>query len=214
MMGPWIGRTFLQGLLAILPLALTLAILIWLLGILEGSIGWIIQAALPEGWYVRGMGITLGLVLVFGAGLLVNLLLFRNLLRVAESQLERIPMIKTVYAAMRDLFAYFTKTRKDEMNQVVVMSIGGAKMMGVVTRESFLDLPPNVADPGQVAVYFPMSYQIGGYTLMVPRDRLQPLDMRFEDAMKFILTGGVTAEPSEAPTAALGHNDRRPPLED
>jgi uncharacterized membrane protein len=43
-----------------------------------------------------------------------------------------------------------------------------------------------------VAVYFPMSYQIGGYTLMVPRERLQPLDLPVETAMRVVLTGGMS----------------------
>ncbi len=196
----WFGRTLLGGLVAILPLAVTLYVIIWLFGLLEGIVGGTLQAVLPERLYVPGMGIVLGLGLVFTVGLLVKVLLFRQILYLGERQLERIPMVKTVYAAMRDLFSYFSKSREHGMNQVVAMSVDGNKIIGVVTRESFDDLPANIADDGQVAVYFPMSYQLGGYTLMVPRDRLEPVDMRFEDAMKFILTGGVTAT-SDAPSA-------------
>jgi len=48
-----------------------------------------------------------------------------------------------------------------------------------------------VGNEGEIAVYLPMSYQIGGYTLFMPRSAAVPVDMTREDAMKFILTAGL-----------------------
>jgi uncharacterized membrane protein len=49
-----------------------------------------------------------------------------------------------------------------------------------------------------VAVYFPMSYQIGGYTLLLPREQLEPLDLPVEAAMRLVLTGGMSGAPTRS----------------
>ncbi len=56
---------------------------------------------------------------------------------------------------------------------------------------TFDDLPPGLGGEEDVAVYVPYSYQIGGFTLIVARKQIQPLDMRLEDAMRFVVTAGV-----------------------
>ena len=66
-----------------------------------------------------------------------------------------------------------------------------AQLLGFVTLDDHRDLP-FAAPEHTVAVYFPMSYQIGGYTLFLPRARLKPLDMSMEDAMRFVVTAGMS----------------------
>jgi len=65
------------------------------------------------------------------------------------------------------------------------------KLIGFVTREDFSQVPGLVGDD-EVAVFFPMSYQIGGYTLFLPKSRLEPVDMTAEDAIRMILTAGLS----------------------
>jgi uncharacterized membrane protein len=67
-------------------------------------------------------------------------------------------------------------------------------LMGLVTRDSFADLPEGIGDETTVAVYLPMSYQLGGFTAMVPKDRIQPVDLKVDEAMQFVLTAGVSSE--------------------
>ena len=65
--------------------------------------------------------------------------------------------------------------------------------IGFVTRE---DVPAALEVHGGhdwVTVYFPMSYAFGGYTLYLPRERIQPLDISVEDAMRLAITAGLTA---------------------
>ena len=72
------------------------------------------------------------------------------------------------------------------------------RLMGFVTRDHFSDLPGGVANEGDVAVYLPMSYQIGGYTVFMPRSQITPVDMSRERAMRFVLTAGLRSKPSES----------------
>jgi uncharacterized membrane protein len=66
------------------------------------------------------------------------------------------------------------------------------QLLGFVTRESFTNIPLNPSAEDPVAVYLPMSYQIGGYTLYLPRACLTPVDMPFEEAMRMAVTAGVS----------------------
>jgi uncharacterized membrane protein len=70
--------------------------------------------------------------------------------------------------------------------------------IGFVTRE---DVPSVLHAHGGrdwVTVYFPMSYAFGGYTIYLPRDRIAPLDISVEDAMRLAITAGLTAAGSRA----------------
>ena len=67
------------------------------------------------------------------------------------------------------------------------------RVMGLVTRENFSDLPQGIGDEGSVSVYLPMSYQLGGFTVFIPRAKLQLIDMPPKDAIRFTLTAGITS---------------------
>jgi uncharacterized membrane protein len=68
-------------------------------------------------------------------------------------------------------------------------------MIGFLTRESLEDLPGVVGAEDTVAVFLPMSYQVGGHTVLVPRSAVLPIDLPFETAMRFVLTAGISTKP-------------------
>ena len=77
---------------------------------------------------------------------------------------------------------------------------GELRVLGFVTRADFSDAPAGIARPDEVAVYLPMSYQIGGYMVFAPKSACTPVDMSREEAMKFVLTAGLkSASPSIEP---------------
>ncbi len=187
---------FLEGLIAILPLAVTVFLLFWLGRTAEGTLGAGIRWLLPERWYVTGMGVAAGLLLVLGVGLLMNVWGVPRLIRFLERHIDRLPLIKTVYGAVRDLLGFFGKPGAGGPGaggKVVTVALGnaGIRAVGLLTRERFDDLPAGLGGEGLVAVFLPYSYQVGGVTLIVPREHVRPLDMSLEDAMRFIVTGGV-----------------------
>jgi uncharacterized membrane protein len=110
-----------------------------------------------------------------------------------EEVLNRIPLVKTVYGAVRDLMSLFSKAGSRKFSKVVMVKFPGleARLVGFVTIEDFAGLAVAAA-PGEVAVYLPMSYTIGGYTVLLPRSCLTPLDMSLEDAMRFVVTAGMS----------------------
>ena len=186
-----IGRILLKGLLTILPIGLTLYFIYWLgvtaESLLSGTLKWL----LPTGFYRPGMGLVAGFLVLFIVGLLVNAYVVRRLLGLGESLLLRIPVVKTVYSALRDLTGLMRGGDSGrELERVVLVSVGPGKVLGFVTQEN-ATIPGVGTDESLVAVYLPMSYQIGGYTLYLPRDRIEPTDLTVEAAMRIVLTGGL-----------------------
>ena len=186
-----IVRLFFKGLATIIPIALTLLIMFWLAGLAEGGIGNLIQLILPENWYIRGMGLVGGIVIVIAIGLLSQILLFRKLIDFGEAILERMPVVKSVYRATKDFVEYFSGDDEGKFNQVVLVRHPELKiaLLGFITREDFTTLPFGKED--EVAVYLPLSYQIAGYTIFVPKEWCEPVDIPFEDAVRLILTAAM-----------------------
>ena len=194
-----LGKLFLKGLAVVIPIALTLAILWWMATGAERLMGAVLKFTLPSGWYVPGMGLVSGLALITLIGLLSHVLIFQKLFNLGDAIFHRLPLVKTIYTAIKDFIGYLNPDKESEMNKVVMVQLPGQsfQLIGFVTREQFDDLPftPTAEDP--VAVYMPMSYQIGGYTLFLPRSCMTPLDMPFEDAMRLVVTGAVTKQREE-----------------
>jgi uncharacterized membrane protein len=193
-------RTFLTGLFVLLPIMVTLAIVMWLIGIAETVLGAFIRVLLPGDAYLPGMGLILSLLLIFLVGVAMQAIFFRELINWVEEQLERIPLIKTVYSAVKDLTGFFSRagTGSRRFGQVVQVQFPGVpiRMLGFVTLEELGSVGLDGAEGDEsVAVYLPMSYQIGGYTVLLPRRYLTPVDMGMEEAMRFLITAGLSRTP-------------------
>lgn len=190
------GKLFLKGLAVVIPAALTLAILWWLARGAEQFFGAIMLRMLPEGWYIPGMGVVAAVSVTILVGLLTHVILFQRLFQIGDAILHRLPLVKTIYSAFKDLIGYLSPDSRVAMSKVVLVRLPEQEFeqIGFVTREDFSRLPftPTVEEP--IAVYLPMSYQIGGYTLFLPRSCLTPVDLSFEDGMKLVLTGAVSKD--------------------
>lgn len=190
--------TFLSGLLTLLPIAITLYLIGWLASMLESLFGVVPEAILPEEWYVPGMGILLGVVVIFLVGAFLKAWIFRALLERGERALENTPVVKTIYTGLRDLLDFVTNAReRGDLKRVVSVEIQtGVRVIGFVTDDHAGDSFPELALDGDtddhlVSVYLPMGYQVGGYTLYLPASRLTTLDLTIEEAMRVVLTAGV-----------------------
>jgi uncharacterized membrane protein len=188
-------RMFLSGLAAVLPIGVTLFVLYWLGSTAEALLGQGLRLLIPASLYWPGMGVVAGFVLVFAFGALMRAWLFRKVFRWGERVLQRIPLVKALYGSVRDLMGFFSGSDKKAMHKAVMVALGGTslRLIGFVTREDFRDLPAGIGGDDTVAVYLPMSYQIGGFTTMVPRSAIQALDMSIEEAMRFAVTAGMSA---------------------
>ena len=189
----FISKTLLTGFITLLPMVLTIYLLYWLGISSEEVLGNMLRTVLPENTYFPGLGMFAGLLVVFIVGLMMNAYLVRKLFSLGEEILYRLPLIKSVYRAFRDFFDFFSPN-KEGLGQVVAVTLNGMELVGFVTQEDQQRLPPSFRDRDSVLVYLPMSYMVGGYTILVPRSELRPLQMTRDEAMRFVLTAGITGK--------------------
>jgi len=182
-----------RGLVVVLPIGFTIWLLWWIGSTTEALLQRLILLVVPPEHYLPGMGIVVALVLLFAAGTLFNALIVQSALASWERFLDRIPVVKTIYGATRDFVRLLpTGAKRSDLRRVVLARFGEARVIGFVTQDDASELGIVEAEDGLVAVYFPMSYQIGGYTALVPRSRIDPLDIPVEAAMRMVLTGGIS----------------------
>lgn len=188
-----VTTTFFKGLFTLLPLLLSIYVFIWFLSMVERGSRSALLVFYPEFLYIPGMGVLVVFVLVYAFGTIVERPFARWVLNLVEGLFQEVPVIKTVYVAIKD-FTEFLKPSKDKRNnQVVLVKFPGQEieMIGLLTRDSLRDLPDAVTKEAKVAVYFPMSYQIGGCTLFIPRAWVTPTTMSVEQAMRSIITAWI-----------------------
>ncbi|MCC5785902.1 MAG: DUF502 domain-containing protein [Phycisphaerales bacterium] len=213
-----IAAIFTQGLVGLLPLIVTVVVLGWLASVAERVLGTAIQYVIPDNWYIRGMGLAAGVIVVFIFGLLINVYGVPQLINITERRIGRVPLVKTIYGAVRDLLSFFTrKGEEGGVNQVVVVTFGdsGIKAVGLLMRDTYEGLPEGLGGDDYIVVYFPQSYQLGGMLLLVPRENVTPLDMKLEDALRFIITAGAKTTTSKtAPPARVDEEPAGPPTKE
>ena len=186
-----LSRAFLTGLAAVLPIVITIAVLVWI-GSAADSL---LKPLFTEKFYRPGMGLIAGVALIMAIGILLQAYVFQRLFAHVEKWLNRVPVVSMVYSSVHDLVEFFSESKDKTTSQVVTVKLGGTnlRLIGFVTREDFSACPKGLADEGTIAVYLPMSYQMGGFTAMLPRSCVQPIDMSFQDAMRFALTAGMAS---------------------
>jgi uncharacterized membrane protein len=183
-----------KGLAAVLPISLTIYVVWWLARSAESLMHGLITSFISPADYRPGMGILAGLLVLFAAGSLVNAYIVRRALSVWEELLGRIPLVKTVYGAVRDVTRLLPSSEnKRDLQSVVVWHVGEARMLGFVTRDHLPELEKQAGGVDLVAVYFPLSYMLGGVTLYLPKHAVEPIDMSVEAAMRLALTGGMAS---------------------
>jgi uncharacterized membrane protein len=186
-----IGGILLKGLVTILPIGLTIYFIYWLGVTTESLLSKPMKLVIDDANYWPGMGLVTGFVILFLVGLAVNAFVVRRVLGMGEELLLRVPVVKTVYSAIRDMTRLVnTDKKKGDLDRVVTLDYGPGKLIGFVTQEHANTLGIGGGDD-MVAVYLPMSYQIGGYTLYVSRSKVHETDLTVEQAMRIVLTGGV-----------------------
>ena len=187
-----LNTTFLTGLVTLVPIAATLYFLYWLAITTESLLGRAVRMILPEQYYIPGTGVAVSLLLVFSVGLLMKSWLVRTVFSWWEAVLYRIPLIKSIYGSIRDLLSFISGTSETESQQVVTVSMNnGLRVIGFITRDSLADLPAEMGENDDIVVYIPLGYMIGGHTVLVSRSRVQTINLPKEDAMRFVLTGGL-----------------------
>ncbi|MDX3906440.1 MAG: DUF502 domain-containing protein [Pigmentiphaga sp.] len=178
-------KYFFRGLITILPLALTIYLLYVCIAWME-ALALAVLRPFVDGFYFPGMGLILGILGIIGVGMLMSKHRVRRLLSYVEWPFTSIPVIKSVYSSLKSFADYFSPSTAQGGQQVVILRLPDQEieLVGLVTRRSTAGLPQGFLPGERVAVYLPMGYMIGGYTVFVPSAWLTPIDMTVEEAMR------------------------------
>ncbi len=189
---------FFRGLITFLPVGLTIYVLYLFITWLEGFAMQMLRPVIGT-FYLPGLGIVLGGVAIVLLGFLVSQPFMSRLLGWIELPFTNLPLVKSIYSSLKSFADYFSPHEQDAQQVVLLKSPDGElSIVGLVTRRTLADLPLDATTQTHVAVYLPMGYMIGGYTVFAPKSWLQPLDMSVEDAMRYSLVawmGNAKAAP-------------------
>jgi uncharacterized membrane protein len=186
-----IWNTMLKGLVTLLPIGLTVYLVYWLAVTAEQLFSRLLALVIPASADWPGLGLVAGLAVLYAVGLAVNAYFVRRALRLSDRLFARIPVVKTIYVAIRDFMRFFPSSGQGgDLKRVVLVPFGPGKVIGFVTAESSVALGLG-GRADAVAVYLPMSYMVGGYTVFVPRESIEPTSLSVEAGMRIALMGGV-----------------------
>lgn len=192
-----IKKIFWNGLQAFVPIVVTFAVVIWVFRNIEAFFGKFIQMFIPDQYYFDGLGIVLGVLLVFAIGILVNAWMIKKLYHLAEAIVKKIPVIKIIYNAVKDFVNFFDKSKQTQAQYTVLVKTALGQVIGFVTRDNLTDLPESVGGEGNCLVYIPLSYQIGGVMISVPKKDLTIVEWEMNQAMSFVITAGMSSSPEK-----------------
>ena len=193
-------RYFFQGLLFAAPTCITILIIYWLFNMIDAPVRRLLNLE------PIGLGFLIAFIvavpLLTMVGFLSSNLLTRPLMQLADQQFDRFPLIKLFHSSLKDLLGAFVGKKK-RFNRPVLVSVIPAsdlKFVGFVTCATM----ETWGLKDQVAVYIPAAFNFGGNLVVVPKERVQPVDMPTADVMAFVFSGGVAGErkpAAEAPAA-------------
>ncbi len=181
-----------RGALVILPVAAALFFIYWAVSKLDSALNlsnvfWVDQAGKPI--YIPGLGILTVIILLIVVGIIVTNFVTEPIKKWVGRWFNRLPVFNVIYTSFKDLTEAFVGDDKKFSEPVVVeVNETGLKKIGFLTQKDL----SKIGYPGDVAVYFPLSYSFAGQVCLVNADRVKPLKMSASEAMKFIVSGGVS----------------------
>ncbi len=187
-----IRRFFVAGLLVLLPLILTIYLLIWGFTLIDGVFASLVASVF--GRSIPGVGMILTLLLIVITGIIATNVLGAKLIEFGELIFTKIPVVKTIYSAIKQIISAFSNsTSKDSFKQVVMVEYPrkGTYSIGFLTSECKAEIQ-HKTDPTCVTIFIPTTPNpTSGFFIIIPREDCVMLDMTIEEAFKLIISAGV-----------------------
>nr|WP_067053880.1 DUF502 domain-containing protein [Mucilaginibacter sp. L294] len=183
---------FIKGLLIVVPLGAAFFLIFWIVSRIDTSLNLsseILVDSQGKPLYIPGLGILNVIVIILIAGILVTNVITDPIKKWFGRWLNRLPLFKFLYSSIKDLTEAFVGEEK-KFNEPVLVEVNefGLKKIGFLVQKDMKAI--NL--PGEVAVYFPMSYSFAGQVVIVSADKVKPIDRNAADVMKFVISGGVS----------------------
>lgn len=181
-----------KGLLIVLPIALSIFIVIWAVTTVDS---WLnvnnilgVDPNTGASRNIPGLGLALVVSLILLAGIFVTYFVTEPMYNWFQRLLDKVPLLKFIYSSIKDLTEAFVGDEKKFNNPVLVEVEGDLKRIGFLTQGDLKSL----GLPGESIVYFPFSYSFAGQVYIVKHEKIKPLNMSAAEAMKLVVSGGVS----------------------
>ncbi len=175
-----LARFFFNGLIILIPIVASIYVIYATFTKIDGLLG------LP----VPGAGFIVTIAFITIIGFLGSNFLTKKLFYYIEELFTNLPLIKLLYTSIKDLIGAFVGNKKS-FNKPVLVTLdpeNNINVLGFITRESleFLEISDHAA------VYLPQSYNFAGNLVIVPKERIKPVNVDSTEAMSFIVSGGIS----------------------
>jgi len=189
-----------KGLAILLPIVVTFALLQWLLVTIENWLKPIWITLVGEPSYFPGLAFIsfLGVALLIGFSSRWNFI--DSLWQIPGKLINRLPLLRSLYGTINDVFEMMSgKNFAEESVVLVTLPGSNIRLIGIITKKSGIkgDRLSELMKEDQVAVFLPMSYNVGGYMVIVPGDCVESLTMKPADALQLTISGGLGKNQSD-----------------
>jgi len=186
----WLGKKlrtqFAAGILVVVPIGVTILILYWIFVRLDNILQPIIRSILGRTFPGVGFGATL--VLIYLAGVIASNIVGTRLIHYGESLLAKVPVVRQLYAGIKQILEGFSKPGKTGFMQVVLVEFPkeGMRAIGFITNESY-----DKSGERLLNVFIPTSPNpTSGFLEIVTEDKIIRTNISVDDALKMVVSAG------------------------
>jgi len=193
-----IKRQFLAGLLVIVPLIITYLVLRFLLTTVDGILAPYLQKAL--GYAIPGLGIIVSVLLILLAGALTRGVIGRRMIYYWEKLLISLPLVRTIYSAAKQLLISIAGPQSDKFQRVVIVPYPRIGVYALAFVAQDVDISVSGEQDQFMSVFIPSTpTPFTGFVVIVNKRDIYPTDINIEEAIKFLVSGGIAVPESMLP---------------
>ena len=213
-------KYIITGLLIWVPLGITILVIKLLVDLLDRTILFLPPTWRPEilfGFDIPGIGIIISSVIIFTTGFFLTNFAGRRLIKWGEGLLERIPLVRSIYSAVKQVTETILSSDSDTFSEVLLIEYPRKGVWTLCFKTGESPQPfDDIAEKKLITVFVPTTPNpTSGFILFVPRDEVSKLDIDVEDALKLVMSlGVVTPETKELLTAGVDPKASQEPVKD
>ncbi|MHB1627021.1 MAG: DUF502 domain-containing protein [Bacilli bacterium] len=183
---------FVSGVITIVPIGIVIWVVVQLFNFFDNLLG--AELTTVDHHYIPGLGLLFTVILITLAGALASHWASRRLFAYIDGLLKKVPVIKSIYGIVKDTVESFVGNRHG-FQKVVLITLpdSGIELVGFLTRSGDMEIFGAEGDD-KLAVFVPLSFQMSGFTMIVPKERVKILDMPVEEGIKYTFSAGLSRD--------------------
>lgn len=187
------SAVFIRGLIVLLPLLVTVWLLYFFYNFLDGILGNIISIFV--GHHIPGLGFILIIALIYFTGLISPLLIGKRLIDYGDEIMGKVPVVKSIYSSVKQINdVFFMQKESKGFNRACLVEYPrkGVWSIGFITSDAAAEIAKKAGHHTMINVFIANTpTPATGFLIVVPSEEVKLLDMKIDDAFKYVISGGV-----------------------